>query len=142
MPFKALGPALALILTFVALVLVVGASSAPDRNADDAIGVAIAYVEANAAELEVTRADAERLGISAAIQVEPGAIRVELRGEAPEALFVHLAHATRAGHDMRLRLARAANGTYHAELPALPAGRWRAVIEDAQGRWRLVKEVS
>lgn len=29
------------------------------------------------------------------------------RGQAPEALFVHLAHATRAGHDQRLRLAPA-----------------------------------
>jgi hypothetical protein len=85
---------------------------------------------------------AQRLGLSAAIHLEPGAIRVELQGAAPEALFVHLAHATRAGHDVRLRLARLADGTYGTSLASLPAGRWRAAIEDPRGTWRIVKEVS
>ena len=85
---------------------------------------------------------AQRLGISAVVHIEPGAIRVELQGEAPQALLVHLAHATRAGYDVRLRLAPAADGAYRAALPALPAGRWRAVIEDPRARWRLVKEAS
>jgi uncharacterized protein len=87
-------------------------------------------------------AAAQRLGLSAVIHVEPGAIRVELRGAAPEALFVHFAHATRAGHDVRLRLAPSPDGAYRAALPALPAGRWRAAIEDPRGTWRIVKEVS
>jgi len=87
-------------------------------------------------------ATAERLGISAAIHFEAAAIRVEMRGAAPEALFVQLAHATRAGHDVRLRLLPSADGGYRAELPALPAGRWRAVIEDPRGTWRIVKEAS
>jgi len=85
---------------------------------------------------------AQRLGLSAAIHVEPGAIRVELRGAAPEVLFVHLAHATRAGHDVRLRLVRLADGNYGAPLAALPAGRWRAALEDPRGTWRIIKEVS
>jgi hypothetical protein len=85
---------------------------------------------------------AQRLGISAAVRIEPGSIRVELRGEAPQALLVHLAHATRAGHDVRLRLAPAADGAYRAELPVLPAGRWRVVIEDPRARWRVVREAS
>jgi uncharacterized protein len=85
---------------------------------------------------------AQRLGISAAIHVEPGAIRVELQGVAPQALFVHLAHATRAGHDMRLRLAPTQRNLYETVLPPLAPGRWRVVIEDAQGSWRIVKELS
>jgi hypothetical protein len=28
------------------------------------------------------------------------------------------------------------------ELPPLPAGRWRATIEDPRATWRIVKEVS
>jgi len=55
---------------------------------------------------------------------------------------VHLAHATRAGHDLRLRLAPSGPGIYAAELPALPAGRWRIAIEDPRGAWRLVKDAS
>ena len=85
---------------------------------------------------------AQQRGISAAIRIEPASIRLELRGAAPEALFVQLAHATRAGHDVRLRLVPGADGVYAAELPPLPAGRWHAVIEDARGTWRIVQELS
>jgi hypothetical protein len=73
--------------------------------------------------------------------LSPGKIRVDLKGAEPQALFVHLAHGTRAGFDQRLRLARAAGGAYEAELPPLPAGRWRIAIEDPQGRWRIAKEL-
>lgn len=86
--------------------------------------------------------EARRLGISAEVSVEHGAISVQLRGAAPEALFVHLAHATRAGHDVRLRLAATPGGAYSAALPELPAGRWRIAIEDPRGAWRIVKEAS
>ena len=85
---------------------------------------------------------AQRLGISATIHLAPHLVRVELQGAAPEALFLHLAHATRAGHDVRLRLGPLPDGTYGTALPALPAGRWRAVIEDPRGAWRIVKELS
>lgn len=84
---------------------------------------------------------AERAGISARVELAPGRIRVRLQGEAPEALFVQLAHATRAGHDVRLRLAPGADGAYEAELAPLAAGRWRAVIEDPRARWRLAQEL-
>ena len=85
---------------------------------------------------------AQRLGISAGMRVAKSRIEVELKGAAPEALFVHLAHATRAGHDVRLRLAPDGKGVYSAELPQLPPGRWRAAIEDPRGTWRLVREAS
>lgn len=83
---------------------------------------------------------ARELGVSAQVTIGSDAIVVTLHGGNPEALFVHLAHATRAGHDQRLRLAPAAPGVYSAELPALPAGRWRIVIEDPRASWRIVKE--
>jgi hypothetical protein len=68
-----------------------------------------------------------------------GHVRVRLRGAAPEALFVHLAHRTRAGFDQRLRLPRV-GGAYEAELPPLPAGGWRVSIEDPRGQWRIARE--
>jgi hypothetical protein len=84
---------------------------------------------------------ARALGISADVRID-SAISVTLRGAAPQALFVHLAHATRAGHDLRLRLVPSGQGVYAADLPALPAGRWRIAIEDPRGAWRIVKEAS
>ena len=75
-------------------------------------------------------------GISAQVELSSG-LTVTLQGAAPEALFVHLAHATRAGHDGRLRVGRS-GGKYGAELPPLPPGRWHIAIEDPRGTWRLV----
>jgi hypothetical protein len=83
---------------------------------------------------------ARKLGVDAEVVLAEGRIAVKLKGEAPPALFVHLAHGTRAGFDQRLRLARVAPGTYEAALGELPAGRWRVGIEDPQGRWRVAKE--
>jgi len=83
---------------------------------------------------------ARRLGVSAEIILRSGKIQVDLKGGTPQAILAHLAHATRAGHDLRLRLVRSPSGAYEAELPALPAGRWRVVLEDPRGEWRLSKE--
>ena len=82
---------------------------------------------------------ARELGITASMQVSAGRIQVRLEGAQPEALFVHLAHRTRAGFDQRLRLARAGDA-YQAEWVPLAPGGWRAFIEDPQGRWRIAKE--
>jgi hypothetical protein len=81
-------------------------------------------------------------GISASVSVEKKLLRVQLSGAAPEVIFVHLAHATRAGHDQRLRLTPGADGAYQTGLAPLAPGRWRAVIEDSRGSWRIVKEIS
>lgn len=86
--------------------------------------------------------EARRLGVSAEVRLGAGTIEVRLAGQHPEALFVHLAHATRSGHDVRLHLVPTAGGTYRAELPPLAAGRWRIVIEDARGSWRVSREAS
>jgi len=90
---------------------------------------------------QLAREDAaRRMGITAKVELS-SKIRISLQGAAPEALFVHLAHSTRAGHDLRLRLVPVQGG-YAAALPALPPGRWRIVIEDPRGTWRILKEAS
>lgn len=83
---------------------------------------------------------ARRLGVSAELALDGRTVKIRLRGAAPEAILVHFAHATRSGHDLRMRLARTAADAYEAALPPLAAGRWRAVIEDPRGGWRIVKE--
>jgi len=83
---------------------------------------------------------AERLGISASIRLLPDRLHVDLKGGSPPALFVHLAHATRAGYDLRLRLAPVAPGAYESELSHLPRGRWQVIIEDPRGTWRIARE--
>jgi len=84
--------------------------------------------------------EARRLGISAEVRLEPGRVVAKLRGAAPEVVFAHLAHATRAGYDVRLRLERGADGRYAAPLQPLPAGRWHIALEDARGAWRIARE--
>ena len=84
---------------------------------------------------------ARQLGISAELQVTPGKMSVALHGEAPEAIFVQLAHATRAGYDLRLRLPRDGAGRYEAGIPALAPGHWHVILDDPMGRWRLTKEI-
>ena len=79
---------------------------------------------------------AQKLGVDASLRLHASEIEVVLKGATPEALFVHLAHATRAGHDVRLRLVPS-GGKYVADLPPLPPGRWRIVIEDPRGAWLI-----
>jgi uncharacterized protein len=85
---------------------------------------------------------AHALGISLEATLNASKISIRLRGAAPEALFVQLAHATRAGYDQRLRLVPVQPGVYEAELPQLPAGHWHIVVEDPRASWRIVKESS
>ena len=85
---------------------------------------------------------ARRLGISADVTLAGEHIRIRLQGEKPEVLFVQLAHATRAGHDLRVRLSGNAQGIYEGEVGPLPRGRWRVVIEDPRGTWRIAREAS
>jgi len=128
-----LAPAAALVGGAVTLWLAV--SSADGLVADDY------YKRGLAINKELGRErEAERLGITANVRLGAGVLRVDLSGAAPVALFVQLVHATRAGHDQRLRLARVAPGTYECELAPLPAGRWRLILEDPRGQWRIVKE--
>lgn len=83
---------------------------------------------------------AQRLGLTARIVPTPGRLVLRLAGTPgahPPALFLWLAHATRAGHDLRLRLAPAADGRYESALPPLPQGHWHVSIEDPRASWRI-----
>jgi hypothetical protein len=85
---------------------------------------------------------ARELGIAAELEARDGVLRLRLtapRG-APEAVFARLVHPTRAGLDQRLRLALVGPGIYEAALSPLTSGRWRVVLEDPRGNWRIVKE--
>jgi len=96
------------------------------------------YKQGLAINQEIRRTErAAQLGITATIERAEGRLRVRLAGSRPEALIAHLAHATRAGHDQRLRLAPAGGGAYEAALGALAAGRWQVVIEDPRREWRI-----
>ncbi|OGA40973.1 MAG: hypothetical protein A3G28_00480 [Betaproteobacteria bacterium RIFCSPLOWO2_12_FULL_68_19] len=129
------GPAAALLAGAATLWLAV--ASADGLVADDYYRQGLAINKVLARE-EAAR----RLGLSAKVDLKEGRLVVILHGQKPEALLVHLAHATRAGHDLRLRLAPAGAGLYQAELPPLPAGRWRIVVEDPRSSWRIVQEAS
>ena len=101
------------------------------------------YKQGLAINRRLAREDAARnLGISASVTLRRDRIHVDIHGAAPDALFVHMAHATRAGHDMRLRLMPVSAGAYEAEISDLPRGHWRVVIEDARGTWRIAREAS
>jgi hypothetical protein len=79
-------------------------------------------------------------GIAAHFERVAGSIRVRLSGDAPPALILKLAHATRAGLDLRLRLEPVGAGVYQAALPVLAPGHWRLILEDPRAEWRVVKE--
>jgi len=91
------------------------------------------------AVLKREQAAAQR-GIDARVERAHGQVRVRLRGAEPPVLFLNLVHATRAGYDVRLRLERAADGSYQTALPPMAAGHWRAVVDDPRGEWRVVQE--
>ena len=129
------GPAAVLVAGAVTLWLAV--STADGLVAEDY------YRQGLAINKRLAREDAAKaLGISASVALGQHKIHVDLKGAAPEALFVHLAHATRAGYDLRLRLSPVAPGAYEAELASLPRGHWRVVIEDPRGTWRIAREAS
>lgn len=120
------------------------------------------YRQGLAINREIRRDQAARdLGIAASVESFNGVLRVRLTwGQSnfstdhlsnseepagkvtltplpPEALFARLVHPTRAGHDLRLRLVSVIPGVYETGVPELPAGRWRLVLEDPRGEWRL-----
>jgi hypothetical protein len=130
------GPAATVAASAVTVWLAV--SSADGLVADDY------YRRGLAINQDIRRDQAVReLGITADAEARDGVLRVRLifsrqpPAADPESLLALLAHATRAGYDQRLRLARIAPGLYEGALPALPAGRWRLTLEDPRREWRL-----
>lgn len=88
---------------------------------------------------------AVKLGISALVDLgeDHHRIAVTLKGADPREILVQLAHATRSGHDVTLRLAHTGPGRYEAAMPGdLPPGRWNVNIEGPGSTWRLAGEWS
>ncbi len=86
---------------------------------------------------------AASLGLSAGVTfaIDRHRVTVILAGADPAELNLRLAHATRAGFDQMLRLARVGPGRYEAAVPAdLPPGRWNTYVEVPRGDWRLAGE--
>ena len=85
---------------------------------------------------------AARLGLSADLRLEPNRRRLHLRlasrsgVDAPATLRLQLLHATRAGLDRQLDLARGPDGAYSAALPPLAPGHW--YVQIGTDRWRLL----
>jgi hypothetical protein len=68
-------------------------------------------------------------------------VRFESSKPAAQQLMLRLAHAGRPALDRLLPLTPRADGTYAAVFPALTAGRWQVILEDAGRRWRLVGDI-
>jgi hypothetical protein len=67
-------------------------------------------------------------------------VRIHLSGVAPERLQLSLVHPTRAQLDRAVELHPLQAGWYEGKVGVAPAPRWRVVLEDAQGTWRLSGE--
>lgn len=92
---------------------------------------------------------AAELGLRAQLTVDAAGQRATLTLTAsspgtllPEAIRVHLIHATRAELDHQLWLKRASDGPWQGAFAAPADGRWQVQIDDGGGQWRLLTAVS
>jgi len=67
-------------------------------------------------------------------------VRVHLAGAAPPRLRLSLVHPTRPELDRATELRPLQAGWYEGEIDLPSAPRWRVVVEDTQGLWRLSGE--
>jgi len=85
--------------------------------------------------------EAKLAGLHATMSLKESSLRVHLASDThrvlPDTLKMRWLHPTRGGEDRTLQLTRQGDD-YVAELPPIMAGRWKLVIEDPQGRWRIV----
>jgi hypothetical protein len=85
---------------------------------------------------------AATLGFDAAQGRLTGSVRRGAQGGktlqvAPEAVVVHLAHATQPGKDVVLQVTPDANGAFSVALPMLERSRWQVQVEGVDRGWRL-----
>lgn len=106
------------------------------------------YKQGLAVNRELARVRAAgTLGIEGRIVLESaegGAIEVRLdakRANLPAAVQLTLSHPTRAGFDQQLRLVSGGEGRYLGRIDALVPGRWRAIVEDDGGHWRIAGDL-
>ncbi len=130
------GPFIVVIAGFITLYLAV---SSNDGLVDDDYykqGLAVNQVTAR-------NQNSVRLGLQADLMLSTDGkqIRILLRGKPdtvlPGVLKLRIAHPTRAGVDQNVLLRADGAGSYSGKLSALLTGRWRIVLEDEKGEWRL-----
>lgn len=82
---------------------------------------------------------AEVLGLSAALELDAGQVRLSLTGgSSPASVKLSLFHPMEANRDLSLKLQRTATGQYVAPIPIAVAGNWHWSIEPLSGeRWEL-----
>jgi hypothetical protein len=83
---------------------------------------------------------ARALALTATLQGGHDTLALTLAGRLqtyPDQLSLTLAHPTRQGQDQTLAFSHAGGGHYRAALPALPDGKWLALLADAAATWRL-----
>jgi hypothetical protein len=88
-------------------------------------------------------AEARGLAGEVAIDPESGELRMDLRetaeAEIPEHLRLRFLHATRAGVDQEVELARGGDGRWRGRIAALTPGRYHLQLETEV--WRLVGQL-
>lgn len=89
------------------------------------------------------------LGLRARLTVDAAGQRATLTLTAmsqatlfPDAVRVHLIHATRAELDHQLWLQRSTDGRWQGAFAAPADGRWQVQIDDGAGEWRLLTAIS
>lgn len=63
-------------------------------------------------------------------------------GQLPATLRLKLLHPTRSDMDRTVMLEQGASGYYEGQVRALEATRWRLILEDVDGHWRLTGKLN
>jgi hypothetical protein len=118
------GPAIVVVAGFVTLWLALAS--------DDGLVAEDYYKRGLLINREIEREN-RAAGVEARVIIAgEGAIVVSLDGlssPAPQSLRVRFAHATRAGLDRTVQLARSPDGSYRGVIEGLPAGRWLVTLQ-------------
>ncbi len=127
------GPAIVVVAGFVTLGFAI--ESSDGLVADDY------YKQGKAINMMLTRdANAKALGYRAQLAMTAaGQLTLRFAEAAPisRTLRLTLHHPTRAGFDRQVQLARTADGSYTAAMPAIDASRWSLTLDDEANTWRL-----
>jgi uncharacterized protein len=132
-----------LLMAGPALVIVAGIITAwLAIDSDDGLVADDYYKQGLAINRTIKRNEITREGqYRASIHVDQAghAVRVELFSSMalPQEIKLTLVNATRAARDRSAVLMRSADGSYTGTLPDMPPGRWRVLLEDMAGTWRL-----
>jgi hypothetical protein len=132
------GPAIVVVAGFVTLGFAI--QSSDGLVADDY------YKQGKAINMTLHRdARAKELGYRARLSMtQEGRVALVFAGANPATPQLHLTlhHPTRSGFDREVLLARAADGSYSAAMPAIDTARWSLTLEDEGRAWRLTGDWS